>query len=760
MTPNSRTAPPIRRSSMTPRPWFGLWRGVLLALWPGLGLRAAARVGPWHAAARHRRAVLLALVAALATVAGVVQWQAMPPDAGVAVWVYSALLVLLFTWLGVGFATAGMGAWVLWRGDAHALRLPEARQPIHREARTAVVMPVCNEDIATVFGGLRATCESLAATGALALFDFYVLSDTSDPALRAAEQRAWEELRRAMGDPPVLAGGRVFYRWRRRRVKRKAGNVADFCRRWGRNYRYMVVLDADSTMHGDTLVSLVRLMEAHPRAGIVQTLPQPNGHGTLHARAQQFAHRVTGRLFSLGMAYWQLGDSHYWGHNAILRVEPFMKHCALAKLPGRGGLAGEILSHDFVEAAMMSRAGYEVWLAPQLGGSWEQNPPHLLDELQRDRRWCQGNLQNARLIAEPGWRPVHRATFATAAFSYLVAPLWLAFLGLGFVVAATHGHAGSAHLWLLTLALLLLPRVLAVVAVRVLGEQRHYGGTKRLVGSALAELALSAMQAPLRMLAHSLFVLSALTGLKLEWRSPSRHADAVAWTDAWARIGRLVLPPAVVVVSWMTFEGVALAEGWMLLLPLLLAVPLTVASASPVVGRRLERWGLLWNPEARRPPRTLARAGEARAFALLAPSPPPPLAAATAGAATAWSMGRPRALVAAGVLAFSVLGVMPRVGTAPEVPAWLQAQQGLFATWLVTPPAAEPKTLGASDRLVAMRERPARRIDNAVRERARAAVQRALALEAEGASPRQDAGEFPWEEGGRGPDREGGWPEG
>jgi len=769
------TAPPIRRGAMTPAPWFGFLRGLLLAMWPGLGPRGARREAPWHAAARRRRAVLLALLVALASIAAAVQWQALPPDAGAVAWLYSALLVLLFTWLGLGFATALMGAWVLWRGDPHALdsagtsvatSAALARRPIHREARTAVIMPVCNEDIATVFGGLRATCESLAATGALSLFDFYVLSDTSDPALRAAELRAWDALRRMMGDSPVLAGGRIFYRWRRRRVKRKAGNVADFCRRWGRNYRYMVVLDADSTMHGDTLVSLVRLMEAHPRAGIVQTLPQPCGHGTLHARAQQFAHRVTGRLFSLGMAFWQLGDSHYWGHNAILRVEPFMKHCALAKLPGRGGLSGEILSHDFVEAAMMSRAGYEVWIAPQLGGSWEQNPPHLLDELQRDRRWCQGNLQNARLIAEPGWRPVHRATFATAAFSYLVAPLWLAFIGLGFVVAARHGTAGTAigagstALWALTLVLLLLPRALAVAAVIVQREQASYGGTLRLVASAVAELLLSALQAPLRMLAHSLFVLSALTGLKLDWRSPSRRADAVAWGDAWARVGRLVLPPVALVAAWMGLQGLAGSEGWILLLPLLLAVPLTVASASPAVGLRLERLGLLWNPEARRPPRTLARAGDARAFALLAPPPPPP--ALASGRALAWSMGRSRPLMAAGVLAFSVLGVMPRVGTAPEVPAWLRSQQDLLAAWLVTPPAAEPKTLGAAGQLVAMRERPARWIDNAVRERARAAVQRALALEAEGASPRdEDAANAPWE-GRRGPEGEGEgeWPEG
>jgi membrane glycosyltransferase len=259
-----------------------------------------------------------------------------------------------------------MGAWVMHRGDRHGLGLRNAHAPIERGARTAIVMPICNEDVATVFAGLRATCESLAVTGVLSLFDIYLLSDSADPAVRAAEQRAWQRLRQTLGDGAVGDGGRVFYRWRRRRTRRKAGNIADFCRRWGRNYRYMVVLDADSIMHGDTLVALVRLMEQHPRAGIVQTLPQGFGHGTVHARLQQFGNRVTGRLFALGMAYWQLGESHYWGHNAILRVAPFMRHCGLGPLPGRGGLAGEILSHDFVEAALMRRAGYEVWLAPHL----------------------------------------------------------------------------------------------------------------------------------------------------------------------------------------------------------------------------------------------------------------------------------------------------------------------------------------------------------------------------------------------------------
>jgi membrane glycosyltransferase len=330
-----------------------------------------------------------------------------------------------------------MGFWVQLRGDPHGLKYQDVlHHPLSADARTAIIMPICNEQVATVFAGLRATCESLAAAGGSRLFDLYVLSDTSDPTLRAAELAAWAELRTTLG-----GCGRVYYRWRQHRTKRKSGNVADFCRRWGRDYRYMVVLDADSVMTGDALVTLVKLMEAHPDSGIIQTAPQACGLSTIHARAQQFAGRVAGRLFTAGMQYWQLGESHYWGHNAIIRVEPFMKHCALAPLSGRGGLSGDILSHDFVEAALMRRAGYHVWLVHDLPGSYEQQPPNLLEELGRDRRWCQGNLQNARLITEPGLHGVHRAMLLTGALAYLSAPLWLGFVLLGGALWLFGGYA-------------------------------------------------------------------------------------------------------------------------------------------------------------------------------------------------------------------------------------------------------------------------------------------------------------------------------
>ncbi len=719
----ARTAPPLQRGSMTPAPWFGFWRGLLFALWPGLRFNGAARFDcAWHGAARARRRVLLLLVAAMVGAALVLRIDTSPPDLDAWWWASTALMTLLFAWVGVGCATAVMGAWALWRGDPYAPRLSGARMPIRSDVRTALVMPICNEDIAEVFAGLRATCESLAATGQAQRFDVFVLSDTKEPALQQAEQLAFERLRSMLDG----AGVALFYRWRKRRTKRKAGNVADFCRRWGRNYRYMIVLDADSTMSGDTLVDLVRLMEQHPRAGIIQTLPQVANPTTLHARAQHFAGRVTGRLFALGMAWWQLGDAHYWGHNAILRIEPFMRHCALAKLPGRGGLAGEILSHDFVEAALMGRRGYEVWLVPDLGGSWEQSPSNLLDELQRDRRWCQGNLQNLRLVAEPGWRPAHRMMFSVGALSYLVAPLWLLFIVLGLGL----GGGLLAHdlsLWLLTLALLIVPRALGVLVIALRGEAAAFGGVARLSLGAVIELLMSTIQAPIRMLAHCMFVLGALTGLKLEWKSPPRGGEAVSWRDASRRMGSLTMLPLAASLGLLRLHAAFIAMVPMLL-PLSLAVPFTVVTGHPRAGRAVARLGLLRTPEEWRPTRVLVRATERQSFLDLVPRPPQP------ALVHAWVRPRRALRLVSASLMMGVAALamtVPQSGIAPELPAALRAESDRALAWRAEQEVVaywtEPMLplVGQAPvrkRVVARNEKPARMIDDALRERALEAV--------------------------------------
>ena len=637
---------------MVPKPWNGFTRSLgdaLMSTLSGSGRRAAALAQPtqaWELAARRRRLGLLLAVIATAAAATTRLAQVVLPqnENDILRIVQIVLFSLLFAWVSAGFYTALMGYWVMRRGDRYAMSAHQAGTgPIDASARTAVIMPICNEQVSTVFAGLRATWESLQRTGSGELFDMFILSDTSDEQTRAEELAAWQSLQLELGEDC-----RIFYRLRHRRTKRKAGNVADFCRRWGRDYRYMVVLDADSVMSGDSLVTLVRLMERNPRAGILQTAPQTCGLTTVHARSQQFASRVAGRLFTAGMQFWQLGESHYWGHNAIIRVAPFMKHCALAPLAGHGGLGGEILSHDFVEAALMRRAGYQVWVVQDLVGSYEQQPPNLLEELKRDRRWCQGNLQNAQLIAEPGLHGVHRAMFLTGAMAYLSAPMWLAFIivstGIWLFtgVDATASAAGAsltggtssmlphvvrhiAPLWLATAIMLMLPRVLGVLAIVQRGEAPAYGGTRALVLGTLMEAGLSTLQAPVRMVAHSMFVFVALTGIKLDWRSPPREANDVLWREALERFGSIsAIVGALAIVALARHAGALL---WLapVGVPLLLSVPLVVLTSRVSLGEQLRGQGLLITPEELRAPAVLRRAWlHARRHTeslLVAPSP-------------------------------------------------------------------------------------------------------------------------------------------
>ena len=645
--PRAVAQPPIHRRSMVPVPWAG--HPFLRPLRRLFGYRAPQ---PWRTEAEVSplmlRRVLLLVLVALGAIVGTDFMAEVLPGHGEG-WAEQGLLLLfgvLFAWISAGFWTGLMGTWVLLRGHdpqavTNVLRRGGPATPIPADARTAVIMPICNEHVPTVFAGIRATYESLAQTDAAEHFDFFVLSDTSDPDTRAAEQAAWSELVQALqrdaAAAPLRAPVRVHYRWRQHRTRRKAGNVADFCRRFGADYRYMVVLDADSVMTGECLTSLVRMMQAHPDAGIIQTAPRACGHETLHARIQQFGARVYGPLFTTGMHFWQLGESHYWGHNAILRMAPFIEHCALAPLPGQTSLSGDVMSHDFVEAALMRRAGWKVWIAHDLEGSYEQVPPNLLAELQRDRRWCHGNLQNSRLMFEPGLHPVHRTVFLTGVLAYVSAPLWLAFLLLSTLLFASQSHeipkyflqpyqlfpvwpAANLKLMLtlfsLTAVLLLAPKLLSLAVIVLRGQAWRYGGVARLLLGALLEFVHSLLLAPVRMLFHTQFVLAALTGWKLAWKSPPRDDASTRWGEAARRHGA----HTALALLWLTaiLIGSASVPWWLspVIVGLLLAIPMSALSSRAAAGRWLRARGVLLTPEELRQPPVLARAQRhAQAFA-------------------------------------------------------------------------------------------------------------------------------------------------
>ncbi|EHD0025608.1 glucans biosynthesis glucosyltransferase MdoH [Salmonella enterica subsp. houtenae serovar 50:g,z51:-] len=532
------------------------------------------------------------------------------------------LFAVLFCWVSAGFWTALMGflQLLIGRGKYSISASTVGDEPLNPEHRTALIMPICNEDVSRVFAGLRATWESVKATGNAAHFDVYILSDSYNPDICVAEQKAWMEL-----IAEVQGEGQIFYRRRRRRMKRKSGNIDDFCRRWGNQYSYMVVLDADSVMSGECLSGLVRLMEANPNAGIIQSSPKASGMDTLYARCQQFATRVYGPLFTAGLHFWQLGESHYWGHNAIIRVKPFIEHCALAPLPGEGSFAGSILSHDFVEAALMRRAGWGVWIAYDLPGSYEELPPNLLDELKRDRRWCHGNLMNFRLFLVKGMHPVHRAVFLTGVMSYLSAPLWFMFLALSTALQVVHALTEPQYflqprqlfpvwpqwrpelaiaLFASTMVLLFLPKLLSIMLIWCKGT-KEYGGFWRVTLSLLLEVLFSVLLAPVRMLFHTVFVVSAFLGWEVVWNSPQRDDDSTPWGEAFMRHGSQLLLGLVwaVGMAWLDLRFLF----WLapIVFSLILSPFVSVISSRSTVGLRTKRWKLFLIPEEYSPPQVL-----------------------------------------------------------------------------------------------------------------------------------------------------------
>ena len=385
-------------------------------------------------------------------------------------WMFGGLMLfVLFVGLLAqavyGFTLALTGWWLLRHGGDPARlnrTLPLNAVP-DRLPATAIVMPICNEDVSRVFQGLRVMYESVQATDRGDTFDFFILSDTSDSTSGSPRKRP------GLSCAQVQGFGRIFYRKRRRPLHHKSGNLADFCRRWGAQYRCLMVLDADSVMTGAAIVRLASLMAANPQVGIIQTHSKLALGRSLFQRINQFACQAYGPLLVAGANFWQLDNANFYGHNAIIRLQPFMKFCAMPELPPSGGLGTRILSHDTVEAAFMRRAGYEVWSAYDLAGSYEESPPHLLASLQRDRRWCHGNLQHLWFLFAPGLTACSRVNILLGIMAYVSSPLWLLFLLLSpLLFIGGHPPVAGGLLFAYVMGLLLAPKFLGALRIILL----------------------------------------------------------------------------------------------------------------------------------------------------------------------------------------------------------------------------------------------------------------------------------------------------
>ena len=679
---------------------------------------------PWlgeeYTALVHRRRRLLSTLVIVTVALGLLKWTAaMPSD--ITVWTRAAVIVLFvltFGWIALYFWSSILGfaqlrkrarmPGIAYPDDVDAalkagervaaddLRArqnpaaPEVRAMASRiRAKTAVLMPIYNEEPAQVMARLLAIGEDLKQADAGGKFDIFVLSDTTNPKIWVKEEKIWLEAKRilerpgfgtanrldtgAAGERDGMAGGAglyIYYRRRAQNTARKSGNIEDFCNRWGAEYDFMLVLDADSLMTAETIVKMARLMEANPHAGIIQASPQMVNSTSMFARMQQFAGKVAGPVVGAGLAYWQAGNSNYWGHNAIIRTRAFIDCCGLPKLKGKGPFGGFILSHDFVEAALIARGGWSAWLLPELKGSYEECPPSMIDFAARDRRWCQGNLQHIKVLVSRGLHPVSRVHFLTGIMSYLSSPLWLLFLLAGlsmvlfreFIPPQYFGQTyslfpnwpvfdkyGTIGLFVLSMAMLLVPKFLGLaVYLRDNGgradgederERRCMAGVEEVrreagsagerrggecacgggvcgrrrtawnAGKSLGlEIVVSTLMAPVMMLFQSKFVFDILRGKSVGWNAQNRGDEGTSWRTAWQ------------IHKWHTALGAITALAvwkyahvlfwWLspITLGLVLSVPLSVISSRVSAGRRLKERGWFVIPEETCEPKVLARA--------------------------------------------------------------------------------------------------------------------------------------------------------
>ena len=527
-----------------------------------------------------------------------------------------ALYAVALPWLVIGFSISAIGFWVMrFARDPLGTIFPAAARIRGDEpvvARTAILVCIRNEAPERVIRNLAPLLTGLTAAGAAEHFHAYVLSDTGDGPLAVAEETRIAAFAAEWRD-------RLAVTYRRRSVNTafKAGNIADFCRRWGTAHDFALTLDADSFMTAEAVLRLVRIMQSDAKLGIVQSLVVGLPSTSAFARLFQFGMRLGMRSYTIGSAWWQADCGPYWGHNALVRLAPFIAHCELPELPAAGVLGGQILSHDQIEAVLMRRAGYEVRVLPLEHQSFEENPASLLEFIRRDLRWCQGNMQYWHLLGLPGLRPVSRYQLVFAILMFLGSPAWIALLILGtLAVAAAPNPAdlirpdAGAALFAATLLMWVSPKLATFLDVLTRPKERwSFGGTLRFLASSLCETIFSLLLAPIMWFGHTLFLARLPFRRTVGWASQMRDDHAVPlglacralWPHTLVGVGTIALlaatHPAAIVYALPLAAGLALS------------IPLAVITARPAVGAALLRAGIGRLPEETAAPLALDALG-------------------------------------------------------------------------------------------------------------------------------------------------------
>jgi membrane glycosyltransferase len=523
------------------------------------------------------------------------------------------VLVVLFAvtlpWYVIGFWNATIGLPIMrFARDPVAAVMPVAGRVRGDEpitASTAVLLCIRNEPPERVVRMLEPMMEGLAARGVGERFHVYVLSDTSEADTAAAEDARFAALAAAWRGQVVLT-----YRRRAQNIGFKAGNVRDFCERWGKDHDFAIMLDADSVMTVDLVLKLVRIMQIDPRLGIVQSLVIGMPSASAFARIFQFGMRLGMRSYTIGSAWWQGDCGPYWGHNAIVRIAPFATHCQLPVLADRALVKGHVLSHDQIEAVLMRRAGYGVRVLAGEGSSFEQNPPTLVEFIRRDLRWCQGNMQYWHFLRMPGLPFLSRYQLAFAILMFLGSPAWMGLLLIGSAAVALAPTPADFMRWdagiavlVLVLAMWFAPNIATVIDVLTRAKLRHlFGGGMRFSASFMITIVFVVLVAPIMWASHMLFLMRLLLGRTLDWGAQARHDHEVPWSLACRQFWPQTLIALAPVLLLAVAAPSAVPYALLIAAGPLLSIPLAVATAAPALGRALIAAGLDRLPEETLPP--------------------------------------------------------------------------------------------------------------------------------------------------------------
>jgi membrane glycosyltransferase len=540
--------------------------------------------------------------------------------------VLAVLFAVTLPWYVIGFWNATIGLLIMrFARDPVAAVMPVAGRVRGDEpitASTAVLLCIRNEPPERVVRLLEPMMEGLAARGVGERFHVYVLSDTSEADMATAEDARFAALAAAWRGQIALT-----YRRRTQNTGFKAGNIRDFCQRWGKDHDFAIMLDADSVMTVELVLKLVRIMQIDPRLGIVQSLVIGMPSASAFARIFQFGMRLGMRSYTIGSAWWQGDCGPYWGHNAIVRIDPFVTHCQLPVLAEGALVKGHVLSHDQIEAVLMRRAGYGVRVLAGEGSSFEQNPPTLLEFIRRDLRWCQGNMQYWHFLRMPGLPFLSRYQLAFAILMFLGSPAWMGLLLIGSAAVALSPTPADFMRWDAGMAVLVLvltmwfaPNIATVIDVLTRAKLRHlFGGGVRFSASFMITIIFVVLLAPIMWASHTLFLMRLLSGRTVDWGAQARHDHEVPWSLACRQFWPQTLIGLAPVLLLAVAAPSAIPYALLIAAGPLLSIPLAVVTAAPALGRALIAVGLDRLPEETLPPPEL-RALELPAIELSQPA--------------------------------------------------------------------------------------------------------------------------------------------